>query len=70
MVAATEAGATILPAIPSFYGDVRSLDDALDTVIVRALDHAGLRLPLIRRWGDPDPATTDPSINPGDPQAL
>jgi hypothetical protein len=28
MVAATEAGAIILPAIPSFYGDVRTLEDA------------------------------------------
>ena len=51
MVAATEAGAVILPAIPSFYGDVRTLEDAIDTVVVRALDRAGLELPLVRRWG-------------------
>lgn len=53
MVAATEAGAVILPAIPSFYGDVRTLEDAIDTVVVRALDRAGLELPLVRRWGSP-----------------
>lgn len=52
MVAATEAGAIILPAIPSFYGDVTTLEQAVDTVVVRALDRAGLRLPAIRRWGD------------------
>lgn len=51
MVAATEAGAIILPAIPSFYGEVRSLEDAIDTVVVRALDRAGLELPIVRRWG-------------------
>lgn len=51
MVAATEAGAVILPAIPSFYGDIRTLEDAIDTVVVRALDRAGLELPLVRRWG-------------------
>ena len=51
MVAATEAGAVILPAVPSFYGDVRTLADAVDTVVVRALDRAGLELPLVRRWG-------------------
>ena len=51
MVAATEAGAVILPAIPSFYGDIKTLEDAIDTVVVRALDRAGLELPLTRRWG-------------------
>nr|WP_276599224.1 UbiX family flavin prenyltransferase [Nannocystis sp. SCPEA4] len=51
MVAATEAGAVILPAVPSFYGAVRSLDDAVDTVVARALDHVGLRVALTRRWG-------------------
>lgn len=53
MVAATEAGAVILPAIPSFYGDIKTLEDAIDTVVVRALDRAGLELPLVRRWGAP-----------------
>jgi polyprenyl P-hydroxybenzoate/phenylacrylic acid decarboxylase-like protein len=53
MVAATEAGAIILPAIPSFYGDIRTLEDAIDTVVVRALDRAGLELPQVRRWGTP-----------------
>lgn len=52
MVAATEAGAIILPAVPSFYGDVTTLEQAVDTVVVRALDRAGLKLPLLRRWGD------------------
>jgi 4-hydroxy-3-polyprenylbenzoate decarboxylase len=52
MVAATEAGAVVLPAVPSFYGDVTTLEQAVDTVVVRALDRAGLRLPLVRRWGD------------------
>ncbi len=51
MVSATEAGAVILPAIPSFYGDIKTLEDAIDTVVVRALDRAGLELPLVRRWG-------------------
>lgn len=56
MVAATEAGATILPAVPSFYGAVRSLEDAVDTVVARALDHAGVEVPLVRRWGAGEPA--------------
>ena len=52
MVAATEAGATVLPAVPSFYAGVTTLEHAIDTVVARALDHAGIRLPLLRRWGD------------------
>lgn len=52
MVAATEAGAIVLPAIPSFYGAVTSLEAAIDTVVVRALDRAGVQLPLVRRWGE------------------
>lgn len=51
MVAATEAGAVVLPAVPSFYGAVRTLEDAVDTVVARALDHVGLRVALTRRWG-------------------
>ncbi|MFO0634984.1 MAG: UbiX family flavin prenyltransferase [Nannocystaceae bacterium] len=52
MVAATEAGAIVLPAVPSFYGAVRTLEDAVDTVVLRALDRAGVPLPLLRRWGE------------------
>jgi polyprenyl P-hydroxybenzoate/phenylacrylic acid decarboxylase-like protein len=52
MVAATEAGAIVLPAVPSFYGAVETLEQAIDTVVVRALDRAGIHLPLIARWGD------------------
>jgi len=51
MVAATEAGAVVLPAVPSFYGSVRTLEQAVDTVVARLLDHAGLELPLTERWG-------------------
>jgi polyprenyl P-hydroxybenzoate/phenylacrylic acid decarboxylase-like protein len=51
MVAVTEAGATVLPAIPSFYAGVNSLDAAIDSVVMRALDHAGLRIQALPRWG-------------------
>lgn len=51
MVAATEAGALVLPAVPSFYGGVETLEQAVDTVVARALDRAGLELGLVARWG-------------------
>ncbi len=63
MVSATEAGAIVLPAVPSFYGAVRTLDQAIDTVVVRALDRAGVRVPpgLIERWGQPTAAASKPT---------
>lgn len=51
MVAATEAGAIILPAVPSFYAGVRDLEGAIDTVINRVFDRAGLGGELVSRWG-------------------
>jgi len=45
------AGAVVLPAMPSFYGKPATLDDALDTVVARILDHLGLAHDLVRRWG-------------------
>ena len=51
MVAATEAGAIVLPAVPSFYAGIETLAQAVDTVVARALDRAGLRLELVPRWG-------------------
>lgn len=51
MVAVTEAGATVIPASPSFYSGPTSLEAAVDTVVARILDHLGLtdhdRMP---RW--------------------
>jgi len=47
------AGALVLPAMPSFYGKPNSLEEAIDTVIGRVLDHLGLEHRLVRRWGSP-----------------
>jgi 4-hydroxy-3-polyprenylbenzoate decarboxylase len=55
MVAATEAGATILPAVPSFYAGVETLEQAVDTVVARVLDHVGIPLDLVPRWGASPP---------------
>jgi 4-hydroxy-3-polyprenylbenzoate decarboxylase len=55
MVAVTEAGATVLPAAPALYCAGGSLDQAIDTVVMRALEHVGLRVPLVTRWGQDKP---------------
>jgi 4-hydroxy-3-polyprenylbenzoate decarboxylase len=45
------AGALVLPAMPSFYGKPETLEQAIDTVVGRILDHLGIEHDLVRRWG-------------------
>jgi flavin prenyltransferase len=52
VVALLEAGAIVLPAIPSFYSRPRSVDDVADTVVWRILDQIGLPNPRAYRWRD------------------
>lgn len=51
MVLVTESGGIILPAIPSFYNQPKSIDDVVDTVVNRILDQAGFDINT-KRWGD------------------
>jgi len=52
LAALARAGAMILPASPSFYGKPQTIDDVLDTVIARVVDHLGLDNDLAHRWGE------------------
>jgi flavin prenyltransferase len=45
-----EAGALILPAVPSFYSKPESVDEVVDTVVHRILDQIGLPAPGTFRW--------------------
>jgi 4-hydroxy-3-polyprenylbenzoate decarboxylase len=47
-----EAGAVVLPAIPSFYSRPASVIDVVDTVVWRILDQIGLPSPRTYRWAD------------------
>ena len=54
MLAVTEAGAEVLPAMPGFYHHPRTIDDLVDMIAGRILDRLGLENDLFRRWqGDP-----------------
>jgi 4-hydroxy-3-polyprenylbenzoate decarboxylase len=53
LVLLARAGAVVLPAMPSFYGKPTTLDEALDTVVGRIVDHLGLENALSTRWGSP-----------------
>ncbi len=44
------AGATILPANPSFYSGAKTIVDLADTVVARVLDHLSIKNDLAPRW--------------------
>src|ERR1043165_2094269 len=50
VVTLLEAGAIILPAIPSFYSRPESVEAVADTVVWRILDQLGLPNPAAYRW--------------------
>ncbi|MBM3946457.1 MAG: UbiX family flavin prenyltransferase, partial [SAR202 cluster bacterium] len=50
MLAVTEAGAEVLPAMPGFYRRPKSVDDLVDFVVGRILDRLGLENALVKRW--------------------
>ena len=52
MVAVTEAGAVVLPAMPAFYTRPRSLADVVDFVVGRVCDQFGLPHELAPRWSE------------------
>jgi 4-hydroxy-3-polyprenylbenzoate decarboxylase len=54
VVTLLEAGAEIIPAIPSFYHRPATVQDVVDTVVARVLDHLGLEHPLAKRWMEPE----------------
>ena len=60
VVTLLEAGAILLPAIPSFYSRPGSVEDVADTVVWRILDQIGLPNPRAYRWKD-DAARSNPT---------
>src|SRR6184192_1300541 len=52
IVTLLEAGAIVLPAIPSFYSRPVSVVDVVDTVVWRILDQIGLPSSRAYRWAD------------------
>jgi 4-hydroxy-3-polyprenylbenzoate decarboxylase len=50
VVTLIEAGAIVLPAIPSFYSGPKNANEIADTVVWRILDQLGLPSPQAFRW--------------------
>lgn len=50
LVAVTEAGATVLPAAPGFYHRPTRVEELVDFIVQRVLDHLGIDLTIAKRW--------------------
>ena len=50
MVKLTEAGGIVMPASPGFYHLPNSVDDLVDMVASRVLQHLEIESPIIKPW--------------------
>jgi flavin prenyltransferase len=49
-----EAGAVVLPAMPGFYTDPRSVEELIDFIVGRICDQLGIEHDLLKRWSEGD----------------
>ena len=59
-----QAGATILPANPSFYTRPQTVEQVVDTVVARVLDHLGVAHKLVARWKEETGVRTETNLEP------
>jgi 4-hydroxy-3-polyprenylbenzoate decarboxylase len=52
MLRVTQAGAVVMPAAPGFYHHPKRIEDLVDFVVARALDHLGVEHTIAPRWGE------------------
>jgi len=52
MLKLARAGATILPANPGFYQQPQTMNDLVDFIVARILDHMQIEHGLLPRWGE------------------
>ncbi|WP_374973739.1 flavin prenyltransferase UbiX [Spongiibacter marinus] len=52
MLSLSQMGVTIMPASPGFYRRPTSVDEIVDFVVARILDHLDVAQTLLPRWGE------------------
>jgi 4-hydroxy-3-polyprenylbenzoate decarboxylase len=52
MTLAAEMGAHILPPVPSFYHQPKTIEDIIDQTIGKVFDYLGIEHNLFQRWGE------------------
>ena len=50
LVTVTEAGAVVMPAAPGFYHRPAKVEELVDFMVQRMLDHLGLEITIAKRW--------------------
>lgn len=51
MLSLSQQGVTIMPASPGFYHNPESINDLIDFMVGRVLDHLGIDQKVMPRWG-------------------
>ncbi len=51
MLTLSRMGVVIMPASPGFYHCPEKVDDLVDFMVARVLDHLGVEMDLVERWG-------------------
>lgn len=51
MLSLSQQGVTIMPAAPGFYHNPESIEDLIDFMVGRMLDHLGIEQSIMPRWG-------------------
>jgi 4-hydroxy-3-polyprenylbenzoate decarboxylase len=52
LVALAEMGAIILPPMPAFYAEPKTLEDLVDQMVGKALELLGWQWPTMKHWGE------------------
>ncbi len=55
MLKLSRLGVTIMPAAPGFYHQPETVQDLVDFIVARLLDHLGVEQTLVKRWGSNPP---------------
>jgi 4-hydroxy-3-polyprenylbenzoate decarboxylase len=58
MAKLSRIGVTVLPAMPGFYHEPKTIEDLVDFVVGKILDQLEIPHELFRRWGTSSPAST------------
>jgi len=53
MLTLARLGVTVMPAAPGFYHRPERVEDLVDFIVARLLDHLGVAHKLAPRWGEP-----------------
>lgn len=59
MLKLSQLGATIMPAAPGFYNQPKSIEDLVDFMVARILDHLDIEHQLLPRWGYGNPTDSN-----------